>query len=292
MSRAGGLPTGVRQPYRERCCIPDNQRSSEYGWATISPDEGSIMSRSPAEEAQEANRGIAGACSLGWQTLALAFHEPIQQWVEGLLHGTVTADLSEAIWWMGLDRERFAGALDMLEDFVTEQEVRDIQDVLRDLKVEYARVFVGAAGSSEAPPYESAYPEWDAAEAATVRGPATLAVEEFYRQYGVQSPSSLQVLPDHIAIELECMYFLSSQERQAWEKGEVETAKALRRAQLRFVEEHLARWVPDFCGRVQNATKSNLSFALAIILREFLAMETRWAYGQSALRCVASGGDR
>jgi TorA maturation chaperone TorD len=238
------------------------------------------MNHSPAQEAQEANVGIARASSLGWRTLAMAFNEPTQQWVEALLHGTVTADLSEATGCLGSERERFAGALDMIGDFVTEQEVRDIQDVLGDLKMEHARVFFGAASSLKAPPYESAYVEQDGEGAGTVKGPATFAVQEFYGRHGVQPPASLQVLPDHIAIELECMYFLSSREREAWEKGEVGTAEALRRAQLRFVEEHLARWVPDFCRRMQNAARSNLCFALAGILREFLAVETRTAYGR------------
>lgn len=250
------------------------------------------MNRSPAEQAREANVGIARACSLGWRTLAMGFDEPTQQWVEALLHGTVTSDLSEATEWLGSERERFAGALEMISDFVTEQEVRDIQDVLRDLKMEHARAFVGAASSLKAPPQESAYLQQDSEGAATVRGPATFAVQEFYRRHGVQTPSSPQVLPDHIAIELECMYSLSSRERQAWEKGDVEAAEALRRAQLRFIEEHLARWVPDFCRRVQNAARCNLCFALACILREFLAMETGWASGRSALRYTFCEEDR
>ncbi len=250
------------------------------------------MSKSAAEEAREANAGIARACSLGWRTLATAFREPTQQWVEALLHGTVTSDLSEATWWLGSERERFAGALDMIRDFATEQEVRGTKDVLRDLKMEHARVFVGAASSFKAPPYESAYPEQDGERAAAVKGPATFAVQEFYRQHGVQHPSPLEVLPDHIAIELECMYSLSSRERQAWERGEVETAEALRGAQLTFIEKHLARWVPDFCRRVQDSARCNLCFALACILREFLAMETRWTHGRSALEPAFCGEDR
>jgi TorA maturation chaperone TorD len=238
------------------------------------------MNHSPAREAQKANVGIARACSLGWRTLATAFSEPTLQWVEALLHGAVTSDLSQATRWLGSERERFAGALDMIRDFATEQEVRDIQDVLRDLKMEHARVFFGAASSFKAPPYESAYLEQDGERAAAVGRPATFAVQEFYRRHGVRHPSSLQVLPDHISIELECMYSLSSRERQAWEKGEVETAEALRGAQLTFIEEHLARWVPDFCRRVQNSARCNLCFALACILREFLAMETRWTHGR------------
>lgn len=279
MNPEGGLPSATKQSHRGRYSTPHNQRIGNHDWWKSSPNETSIMSQSPAREAQKANEGLAKACSLGWRTLALAFQETTQQWVMGLLGGTQSAALSEATRWLGADRERFAGALEMFGDFVTEQQIRDIDDVVREIKVEYDRLFTGAAGPMEAPPYESAYRDPDAAEPPMVKGPSTLAVEKFYRRHTTEPAFPRGNRPDHIATELEFMYFLTRQEGQAWEKGEAKTAEALRRAQLRFVEEHLARWLPDFCGRVQNTTQSDLYFALANILREFLTVETRTAYG-------------
>ena len=244
-------------------------------------ERGTTVSKSPAEEAQAANAETARAWSLGWRTLATAFHGPTQQWLEGLREGAVTTSLSEATRWLGSDRERFSDALGISNDFVAKQQVRKTEDVLRDISAEYDRLFIGGTGPMEAPPCESAYRKWDAAEAMTARGSPRSGVEEFYQRYGMQPPPSQRNLPDNIDTELEFMCFLTEREAEAWEKGEVETAKELRRAQLVFVDEHLARWLPDFCGRVQSAARTKLYLALAGILWEFLEVETRWACRQS-----------
>lgn len=244
------------------------------------------MSKSAAEEAREANAETARTWSLGWRTLAGAFHGPTQQWLEGLRDGAVTTAFWEATRWLGSDRERFADALETSKSFVTKQRDRDIEEALRDVKGEYDRLFIGRTGPVEAPPCESAYRERDAAGAVMARGARTSPVQEVYRRYGMQPPLSQRDLPDNIATELEFMCFLTEREAEAWEKGEVETAKELRRAQLRFVEEHLAHWLPDFCGRVQIAAQTKLYLALAGILWEFLAVETGWARAQSAPRHV------
>ena len=244
------------------------------------------MSKSAAEEAREANAATARTWSLGWRTLAGAFHGPTQQWLEGLRDGAVTTALWEATRWLGSDRERFSDALGISNDFVAKQQVRNIEDVLRDISAEYDRLFIGRTGPVEAPPCESAYRERDAAGAVMASGARTSAVEELYRTYGMQPSLSQRDLPDNIATELEFMCFLTQREAEAWEKGEVETAKELRRAQLRFVEEHLVHWLPNFCGRVQSAARTKLYLALAGILWEFLAVETHWACGQSTPRYI------
>lgn len=244
-----------------------------------------------AKAFQEAHERIARAAerrSLGWRTLALAFYDPTEEWVKALLDGAVPAALSEATRWLDSDRERFVVGLEMLREFATNQQGSDPQDILRDLKVEYARLFIGVAGPMEAPPYESVYRDRDPAGAVMVKGPSTMAVERFYRRHGVQPASGHSDLPDHVATELEFMHCLSSREWEAWKKDESGTAKELRRAQQNFLEEHLAHWLPEFCGRVQNAAPVNLYFALAGILQEYLAVEMGVGYTQSTLRGVFS----
>ncbi len=279
MNTEGELPATTRQRRRGRYPTSSSRRNSHDHWSKSSPIEGAGVGRSPVEEAQAANAEVARTSSLGWQTLALAFRGATEEWVKDLMDGSVTAALSEATRWVGSDRELFAGALEMSREFMVEQQSRDIRDVLRDIKVEYDHLFIGVPGRLEAPPYESAYLEREAAGEATVRGPTTLAVEKVYRRHGMKPSFAQANKPDHVAAELEFMYFLSRWEGEAWEEGEAEMAKEFRRAQLGFLEEHLAHWVPDFCGRVQNATQSDLYFALAGILREFLTVETCTAYG-------------
>jgi TorA maturation chaperone TorD len=242
------------------------------------------MSLALAKEAEAANAGVAKARSLFWRALALAYDEMTEQWVEGLLNGAVIAALSQVQRCLGPDKDRFAGGLEVMRQFVTQQQDRDTHEILRDLKVEYARLFIGP-GAVLAPARESAYRDWDPSSGtATVQDLWAACVEAAYRRHGLSLYPCHRDLPDHVATELVFMYFLSRQEGEAWEKGQAETAKEFRRAQLRFLREHLVRWLPDFCERVQNATRSNVYWALADMLREFLVAETGTSDVQSAVQ--------
>jgi TorA maturation chaperone TorD len=244
-----------------------------------------------AKEAEEANALEAKARSFGWRALALAFDEMTEQWVEALVSGAVIAALSEVQRSLGSDKVRFARGLAVMKKFVTQQQDRDPHEILRDLKVEYARLFVGP-GAVPAPPCESAYrnrsPSCDISAA---QGLWAASVEADYRRRGLSLFPCHRDLPDHVSTELVFMYFLSRQEGEAWEEGQIETAKELRRAQLGFLKEHLGGWLPEFCWRVQNATRSNLYWALAHILREFLVAETGATNAQSAARSISGGCD-
>ena len=161
-----------------------------------------------------------------------------------------------------------------MKKFVTQQQDRDPHEILRDLKVEYARLFVGP-GAVPAPPCESAYRNRSpSCGISAAQGLWAASVEADYRRRGLSLYPCHRDLPDHVSTELVFMYFLSRQEGEAWEECQIETAKELRRAQLGFLKEHLGGWLPEFCWRVQNATRSNLYWALAHILREFLVAET------------------
>lgn len=240
-----------------------------------------------AKEAQEANAEVAKARSLFWRALALAYDEMTEQWVEGLLNGAVAAALSEATTWLGPGKERFACGLEVMTQFVTQHQEQDPHEILRDLRAEYARLFIGP-GAVLAPARESAY--WDrgpSSGTATVQDLRAASVEAAYRRHGLSLYPCHRDLPDHVATELVFMYFLSRQEGEAWEKGQSETAKEFRRAQLVFLKEHLVRWLPDFCERIQNATRSNVYWALADMLREFVVAEAGTSDAQSAVQSIS-----
>lgn len=117
-----------------------------------------------------------------------------------------------------------------------------------DLRVEYARLFVGPH-ELLAPPYESVY-----TDGGTVMGETTVAVEDAYHAEGLAMKAD--ELPDHIAIELEFCSYL-----------------AARNVEKPFLKEHPARWVSPFCARMREHTKSGYYRALADCLEEFVNHE-------------------
>ncbi len=242
------------------------------------------------EQASNQIGQVAGLRGLGWGTLARGFYDPNEALVEAILRGEMHADLRKASGWLDTDVERFESGLTTLQEWAAEAAGRDPAAVLQDLKVEYARLFIGAPGPMEAPPYESLYRDRDPGGALLVNGPSTLAVERAYAAHGLRRASGHRDLLDHVATELEFMHFLCTKEQEAWEHGETEAAKTLRNAQRQFFDEHLSQWLPEFCDRLGEAANGGVYGALGELLKESLAVENGSDYAHGTLRGVFGGG--
>ncbi|WP_019914965.1 TorD/DmsD family molecular chaperone [Paenibacillus sp. HW567] len=73
---------------------------------------------------------------------------------------------------------------------------------------------------------------------------------------------------DHISIELEFMAVLH--ERMLHNSFSIRSAMELLEIQESFLEEHLLKWTPQFCERLNAATDSPLYLGLSHMLQEFL----------------------
>jgi TorA maturation chaperone TorD len=80
--------------------------------------------------------------------------------------------------------------------------------------------------------------------------PAAMAVEAAYREAGIGMAEEKREPPDHFAVELEFLYYLSKKESDAWAAGDNEKAREWRRHELAFMDGHLSKWGPVFCARV------------------------------------------
>jgi TorA maturation chaperone TorD len=127
---------------------------------------------------------------------------------------------------------------------------------LRDLRTEHTRLFIGPAGPP-CPPYESVYRDRDdPAELGPVKGPATMAVTRWYREFGVRPAQDHSDLPDHIATELEFAAYLA-------EEGLDERLE-------QFCEEHLHAWTEEFTELVEDETSEQFYESLAATTRAVL----------------------
>jgi TorA maturation chaperone TorD len=125
---------------------------------------------------------------------------------------------------------------------------------LRDLRTEYTRLFIGPAGPP-CPPYESVYRDGEAPdELGPVKGPATMAVTRWYREFGVQPAPDHPDLPDHLATELEFTAYLA-------EQGFDDRLD-------QFLDEHLRQWTDEFLTQVERETREPFYTALAETTRE------------------------
>lgn len=111
------------------------------------------------------------------------------------------------------------------------------------LRIDYSKLFVGPY-KLLAPPYGSVYLE----NTTRVMGDSTLDVKNRYGKEGLQV--DLKEAPDHIAIELEFMYYLISKEIEAALMSDAVSTAAYLEKQKDFLETHLGIWVSDLASNI------------------------------------------
>lgn len=134
-----------------------------------------------------------------------------------------------------------------------------------DLRVEYARLFVGPF-ELKAPPYGSVYIDGER----RVMGDSTMEVIGMYQEEGLSKSNEFGDLPDHIAVELEFMSFMIYKEIEAMKKSDFKTALEFVGKQERFLSGFLGRWVKPFCDKIKDGTDNEFYSSLAGCLSVFI----------------------
>ncbi len=144
-------------------------------------------------------------------------------------------------------REALAAAgIELGEDFFA----GDAEQLARRLAVEYARLFIGPG--AQVALYESFFVRGEGEERPQLWGEAAVAVAAFCREVGLETAPGR--VPDHVSHELEVMAVLSQAEAESLAASAGDEARRWRRLQVRFCQEHLGRWLPDFSRAVARAT--------------------------------------
>ncbi|MHA2068539.1 MAG: TorD/DmsD family molecular chaperone [Candidatus Thorarchaeota archaeon] len=111
------------------------------------------------------------------------------------------------------------------------------------LTIDYSKLFVGPY-KLLAPPYGSVYLE----NTTRVMGDSTLDVKNRYAEEGLLV--DLKEAPDHIAIELEFMYYLISKEIETALNSDAVSTAAYLEKQKDFLGTHLGVWVSDLASNI------------------------------------------
>jgi TorA maturation chaperone TorD len=136
---------------------------------------------------------------------------------------------------------------------------------LQELKVEYARLFVGPY-TLPAPPYGSVYLESER----RIMGNSTMDVINRYRQSGLVVAEDFKDAPDHVAAELEFMHFLIFRELEAIDQGDDNSIITCLLNQQSFLKDHLSGWVPEFTGKIADNAKTSFYKNLARATEAFI----------------------
>ncbi len=139
------------------------------------------------------------------------------------------------------------------------------QQSVEKLSIEYAKLFVGPY-ELLAPPYGSVYLD----RQQQVMGNSTMAVKNMYQEYGLNIADDFKELPDHIAVELEFMYYLIYKEIEALQLADNGDASTFVQAQKQFVHSFLGKFVFSLCDKIQEESISTFYQALAACVSTFV----------------------
>lgn len=179
----------------------------------------------------------------------------------------ITSDLLQQI-----KAPRFLGVLselglDLPGDFFQKSK----EDLLDDLAVEYARLFLGPGRHIS--PHESVHHQQDDAQSGQLWGDSTVKVKKFIETTGLEYKTDYRGMPDHISVELEFMEQVIRREGQAWEEDDKGGAQYCLKIEKKFIDEHLIRWIPTFCERVINEAELPFYREMAALTRSFIEFE-------------------
>ena len=143
--------------------------------------------------------------------------------------------------------------------------------LLEDLAVEYARLFIGPG--KHISPHESVHHKREDGRWGQLWGPSTAEVKKIIESAGLSYQSEYTGLPDHISVELEFMQQVTLAEEKAWEDGDKDQALACLENEKKFIEKHLAEWIPDFCDKVINGAELPFYRVMAELTKKFIEFE-------------------
>jgi TorA maturation chaperone TorD len=134
-----------------------------------------------------------------------------------------------------------------------------------ELAVAHAKLFVGPF-ELQAPPYGSLYLE----SQKRLMGDTTMEVLDMYRRAGLALSGDFKDAPDHIAAELEFMYFLIAKELQALRKGNRVDAFGYLKMQHEFHDKYLRPWMEPFVEMIRTGSEHEFYRLLAKSLSTFI----------------------
>lgn len=189
-----------------------------------------------------------------------------------IFRGEPKAELLRRLRDPALSRSLAEAGIDLGDEFDGRAEA----ELIEDLAVEYARLFLGPG--PHIAPYASVYL---GAEGAGLWGPATVWVKRFIRDAGFEYSDGYRDLPDHISVELEFMGEMTAREASALENRDPDEAKRIREIETEFLADHLAIWAPLFCEKTASAAEGKFFGGMARLTAEFIHAEQQDLAGRT-----------
>ncbi|MDO8691639.1 MAG: molecular chaperone TorD family protein [Dehalococcoidia bacterium] len=128
-------------------------------------------------------------------------------------------------------------------------------------------------------PYESVFQDEREIDGVRIQGllvgEATLDVMRLYREAGAAIGKDYLDLPDNVGLEFAFMEFLCRREQETRGEGGASQLPEVLMLQRRFLEDHLARWVPQLCDRILENAQTAFYKTIASLAQAFIYSEEK-----------------
>ena len=158
-------------------------------------------------------------------------------------------------------------------DWAEELLTRPDHELLDELAIEYARLFLGPGRHIS--PHESVHHHREDGKWGQLWGQSTVEVKKFIEAAGFHYESEYKGLPDHISVVLEFMHKVIEREEQAWIDNEPGHARYCQKIGKRFMEEHLAQWINGFCDTVTQEAELSFYRDVATLTKNFIEFDRK-----------------
>lgn len=165
--------------------------------------------------------------------------------------------------------ETGTGGLKGMHDSVRQNKNR-LNEWAEQLSLEFARLFIGPV-DPPAIPYASFY----LSESHSLMTEETIAVRKQYLEAGVALKNLYQMPDDHIAIELDFLYYLTERAVELFENGKNAQAEKLLNLRGDFLKDHFVLWAPAFVHRILESTEEDYFRGAASFLLEMIKYYSR-----------------
>jgi len=207
--------------------------------------------------------------------VARGFFDPTAELVASLADGSLRAEVAAVVAGVPLAAESptLHQTLESLDALAAEAASRDPDATLHELKVEFARLFLGP-GRPAVLPYETFYGrQYKDSSPTLMLSPEAESVGQAYRQAGVALANAKNEPTDHFATECEFVYYLCTQELASMARDDQATAALWQAKRVAFLDDHLARWYGRFLTAVEEGARAEFYRVWARLAAALIAVD-------------------
>ncbi len=143
-------------------------------------------------------------------------------------------------------------------------------DTLMKLSRDWTRLLRGVARDGILPPYESLY------RPSRLQKKPAQEINRLFSRMGILVPEEWHQPSDYIGVELDFARFLCEMEWNLREGGESNALRETIEAEKSFLEDHLALWVPIFCGRMLGEAQEKYYRGIAHLTVGLVGFDRVW----------------